>query len=210
MALKTNKKTIRILFIHGGMTFKRQTDYLKFLQTMDLSFEKKKRWSREYLTEKLGKRFEVLRPDMPLKFYAKYEDWSILFERYLKLLNAPYMLIGHSLGGIFLAKYLSEHKLSKKPMAVYLVASPFDDTLLGEDLAGGFKLKSDLSLLEKNTPRLRLFFSKDDDCVPISHANKFAKKLSQAEIAIYHHRGHFNVPTFPEIIKKIRKDAEAV
>lgn len=210
MAVKTDKKTIQILFIHGGMTFKRQADYLKFLKTMDLSFEKNKRWSREYLTEKLGKGFEVLRPDMPLKFYAKYEDWSLLFERYLKLLNASYMLIGHSLGGIFLAKYLSEHKLSKKPLAVYLVAPPFDDTLLDEDLAGGFKLKSDLSLLEKNAPRLRFFFSRDDDCVPISHASKFAKKLLQAEMMIYNNRGHFSIPTFPEIVKKIRKDADAI
>ena len=41
-------------------------------------------------------------------------------------------------------------------MSTYLICPPFDDTVPGEDLVGGFKLKSDLSLLEKNSKNLYL------------------------------------------------------
>ena len=116
-------------------------------------------------------------------------------------------MIGNSLGGIFLAKYLSENKFPKKILSVYLVCPPFDDTCFNEDLVGGFKLKSDLSLLEKNTKSLTLFFSKDDDCVPVAHAEKYRNKLKNAKIIIYKSKnGHFKISKFPEIIKMIKAD----
>ena len=117
------------------------------------------------------------------------------------------ILIGSSLGGIFLAKYLSENKFPKKIISTYLICSPFDNTLEGEDLVGGFKLKSDLSLLEKNSKNLYLMFSKDDDVVPISHAEKYRKKLKNADIIIFESKnGHFRISEFPEIVKMIKKD----
>jgi predicted alpha/beta hydrolase family esterase len=117
--------------------------------------------------------------------------------------------MGISLGGIFLAKYLSEHKFPKKILATYLICPPFDNTLHSEDLVGGFKLKSNLSLLEKNTKKLYLMFSRDDDVVPIAHAEKFKKKLKNAKFVIYKSKnGHFNVSNFPEIIKMIKADVK--
>src|SRR3989344_1394781 len=134
------KKKTQILMIHGGMTFKTQKDYLKFLKTRNISLE---------------------------------------------------------------------NKIPKKALSVYLVCPPYDDTLIGEDLAGGFNLKSDISLLEKNCKNLYLFFSKDDDCVPVSHADKYAKKLTNANIVIYNSKnGHFNITEFPEIVKMIKNDVK--
>ena len=80
-----------------------------------------------------------------------------------------------------------------------------------EDLVGGFKLKSDLSLIEKNSKNLNLLFSKDDDVVPVSHAEKFRKKLKNANIVIYKSKnGHFKISEFPEIIKLIKKDVKKI
>lgn len=108
-----------------------------------------------------------------------------------------------------MAKYLSEHKFPKKILSTYLVCPPFDDTCFEEDLVGGFKLKFDLSLLEKNTKNLYLFFSEDDDDVPTSHAEKYRKKLKKAIITIYSSKnGHFRIAEFPEIIKMIRDDVK--
>src|SRR3989344_7871429 len=102
------------------------------------------------------------------------------------------ILIGISLGGMFLAKYLSENKFPKKLLSVYLVCPPFDNTLSEETLAGGFELKSNISLIEKQAKNLYLMFSKDDNVVPISHAEKYRKKLKHAKIIIYESKnGHF-------------------
>ena len=201
------KQKPQILIIHGGSTFKNKKGYLDFLKNVKISLDKRIKWHDEYLDKKLGKDFEIIRPEMPLKLNAKYEDWKIWFERYISLLGKNYILMGKSLGGIFLAKYLSENKLKNKAMAVFIICPPFDGSLCDEDLVGGFKLGKDLSLIEKNTKQLHLMFSKDDDVVPISHADKYRKKLPNATFHIYESKnGHFKVPEFPEIVKLIKKD----
>ena len=203
------KKT-QVLVVHGGMTFKNEKDYLHYLKTKKVSTAKKIYWAGDYLEKNLGKRFEVISSRMPLQDYAEYRDWKILFGRYIKLLKSGSILIGSSLGGIFIAKYLSENKLPKKVLSVYLVCPPFDDTIPGEDLVGGFKLKADLSLIEKNCKNLYLLFSKDDDVVPVSQAEKYRKKLKNAHLIIYRSKnGHFNIPTFPEIIRSIKEDIKS-
>lgn len=198
----------QIFLIHGGMTFKNQSDYLEYLSLRKISIGKKKRWALDYLDKMLGKSFEIIRPRMPQQDNAKYAEWKIHFERHIPLLRDGVILIGSSLGGIFLAKYLSENKLKLKVQSTILICAPFDNTVEGEDLVGGFKLASDLSLMEKNTKHLHFLFSKDDDVVPVSHADKYKKKLPNADFVIYKSKnGHFNIPTFPEIIEIIKKDA---
>lgn len=205
--MKNNKKKIQVLVVHGGMTFKNEKDYLHYLKTKKVSSKKKVSWSGDYLEKSLGKKFEIITPRMPLQDYAEYRDWKIFFERYLTVIKNKYILIGSSLGGIFLAKYLSENKLRKKALSVYLVCPPFDDTIPTEDLVGGFKLKNDLSLIEENCKNLHLLFSKDDDVVPASHAEKYRNKLQKAHIVVYKSKGgHFNITKFPEIVKMIFND----
>jgi hypothetical protein len=198
------KEKTQIILIHGGQTFKNRRDYLNFLKNLEVSIEKKVKWSGKYLDKKLGNDFDIIRPMMPLSLNAKYEDWKIYFERYFPLLKNNIILIGNSLGGIFLAKYLSENKFPKKILSIYLIAAPFDNTLPKEDLVGGFKLKSDLSKLAK-VDNLNLLFSEDDDIVPISHSKKYRSKLPRANIKVYKNKNsHFEVKTFPELIKMIK------
>jgi predicted alpha/beta hydrolase family esterase len=200
---------IQVFVIHGGMTFKNQRDYVRYLKNKKVTLVKKPNWAMDYLEKKLGNHFQVIRPRMPLQDNAKYEDWKIMFERYIPHLNNNVILIGNSLGGIFLAKYLSEHTFPKKILATHMTGAPFDGDLPTEDLAGGFILGSDLSLLEKNSKHLYLHFSKDDDVVPVSHAKKYAARLKTAKIIVYTDKnGHFDVPTFPQIIKMIKTDAK--
>lgn len=203
------KKKIQIFMIHGGMTFKNKKDYLHFLKTRKILIEEKIKWSNEFFKKKLGKDFEIIKPRMPLQDNAKYEEWKIHFERHFPQLKNNIILMGSSLGGIFLARYLSENKFPKKILSTYLICPPFDNTLEGEDLVGGFKLKSDLSLLEKNSKNLYLMFSKDDDVVPVSHAEKYRKKLKNANIIIFESKnGHFKISEFPEIVKMIKADVK--
>lgn len=203
------KKKVKVLMVHGGMTFKNEKDYVRFLQTRKISIEQYESWRGKYLDKKLGRDFEIIVPRMPLSENARYKDWEMFFKRHLPYLKGKVIFIGVSLGGVFLAKYLSEHKLARQALSVYLVSPPFDNSLKGEDLVGGFTLKPDLSLLEKNTKHLHLLFSKDDEVVPVAHAEKYKRKLANAHFVIYKSKnGHFRVSTFPEIVKMIKADVK--
>ncbi len=200
-------KNIHVLLVHGGMTFRNERDYLRYLRTKEITLEKKPSWAPGWLAAQLGRGFEVVSPRMPLSDCARYRDWKILFERYLPLLGERFVLVGSSLGGTFLAKYLSENRLKTKALGAYLVCPPFDNTLPGEDLVGGFELGRDLSLVEENAGRVRLFFSQDDDVVPVAHAEKYRENLPGARVTVYKSkRGHFNVATFPELVRAIKAD----
>ncbi len=202
---------IQVLFIHGGMTFKNNLDYLDYLKNREVTIFKKVRWFEEYIDKKLGNNFLVIKPRMPLSDNAKYEDWKIYFERFIPQLSKNIILIGASLGGLFLARYLSENKFPKKILSVYLIAAPYDDTLLEGNLVGGFKLPSDLSLIEKNCKNINLLFSEKDDVIPVSHAYKYFNKFKAANLIIYTHiDGHFKIPKFPEIIKMIKNDVTKI
>ena len=85
-----------------------------------------------------------------------------------------------------------------------MICPPFDNTIEGEDLVGGFKLGTDQSLIEKNSTSTYLMFSKDDDTVPLSHAEKYRNKLQKSKIIVYEGKnGHFKISEFPEIVKII-------
>ena len=176
---------------------------------MKVSLEPKVYWSDDYLTNALGTDFEIIRPKMPLIENAKYSEWKICFERYIPLLRDDIILVGSSLGGVFLAKYLSENRFPKRILSTYLICLPYSNSVPGKDLVGGFRLSADLSLLATSSPRLTLMFSKDDLVVPLSHAAKYMKKLPHAKLIVYENKnGHFQVSEFPEIVEMIRTDAK--
>ncbi len=205
------KHKSQIIIIGGGMTFKNTKGYLQYLKKRTISLEKKVRWHGDYLDKKLGKKFQIIRPHMPLSDNAKYRDWKIHFERFFPYLKNNVILIGNSLGGVFLAKYLSEHVFPKKILSMYLTCAPFDNTLPEGDLVGGFKLKSNLSLLDKSTKNLTLMFSNDDDIVTVDHAEKYRKKLKNAKIIIFKNKnGHFKVPTLPELVKMLNNNIKRI
>lgn len=191
------------------MTFKTQKNYIHFLKSREISLENRTSWTDTYLETALGKRFEIIRLRMPTPDNAHYDEWKIHFERYLPFFTDSTVLIGKSLGGIFLARYLSENRLIQRALATYLVCPPFDDSLSDEVLVNGFKLKPNLSLLEENTEHLSLLFSHDDVVVPVQHAEKYREKLHRANIRIYKSKnGHFKVTKFPEIVRMILKDTQ--
>jgi len=201
------KNQIQVFIIHGGMTFKNRADYLYYLKNRKISIDEKLRWSDAFLGRRLGKNYKIIKPRMPLADNAKYAEWKLHFERYFPYLKNNLILMGISLGGTFLAKYLSENRFPKKILSTYLICPAYENSLYGEDLAGGFNRKSNLSLLEKQAKNLYLIFSGDDDVVPVAHVEKFRKKLKDAKIIIYKSKnGHFKISRFPEIVKMIKSD----
>nr|EGQ40204.1 MAG: putative esterase [Candidatus Nanosalinarum sp. J07AB56] len=202
------KSEIQVVFIDGGMTFRDRKDYLDFLENREITVEDEETWNEgSYLEDSLET--EVVKVEMPCRDNARYDEWEITFEKYIPLLSDQVILVGLSLGGTFLAKYLSENSFPKELVSAYLIGTPYDDDLIGEELAGGFNVDPDLSGLEQNCGNLTLMFSEDDDVVPVRHADKYRQKLSDAEIITYESKeGHFQVAKFPELVEKIYKEVE--
>lgn len=192
----------QIFALHGGNFSPTYEDYLEYLRKMEVTIEKLRSsdWKHS-LEERLGTDFEVILPRMPNSKNAKYLEWKIYFEKLIPLMEPNVTLIGHSLGGVFLAKYLSEEIFPKRICATFLVAAPFltPDLHLGTD----FVLPQNLHQLTEEAGNIYLYHSEDDAVVPFSHMSTFQKALPNAHCTAFTDRGHFNGPEFPELVNDI-------
>lgn len=195
----------QVIVIHGGETFDTYGEYLSFLKSyeFDLDQFEEKGW-KDFLQEDLGNDFRVIKPRMPSAYNAKYLEWKLWFEKLFPYIEDEVIIIGHSLGGIFVAKYLSEETFPKRIKATFLVAAPFDDKETNYSLVG-FVLPKDLSLFEKQGGTIFIYHSKDDPVVLFSDAEKYKECISSAELAAFANKGHFLEPHFPELVNSIKE-----
>jgi len=193
----------QVVIIHGGDTFGTYEEYLNFLLKYSIDIERykfdKDDW-KKWLREDLGEGYEVILPIMPNKTNARFEEWKLWMDKIVPFLNDDVIFVGHSMGGSFLVKYLSENKFPKKIKAVFLVSAMFD---YDDD---GYSLQS-FSLPEKldlQTDKVYLYHSKDDEVVPFRSMTNFKLKLLNAVTRIFEDRGHVNQETFPELATDIK------
>lgn len=194
----------QIVVIHGGKVFANYEKYLHSLRTREVTKEKFRPYQDwAYTLEKeLGEGYEVLAPRMPNGFNAVYEEWKIWFERIVPFLEEA-ILVGHSLGGIFLAKYLAENIFAKKLRAVILISAPFAD-LDTERVIGSFTLPKSLDNIAKQVSKIYLIHSKDDPIVPFREVEAYKKALPSAVDVVFEDRGHFQQDIFPELQELIK------
>lgn len=194
----------QVVVIHGGSPFDNYEDFLKSLseKSVDLDYLKKTTW-RKNLGASLGSDFDVIQLEMPNKMFAQYDVWKIWFEKYLPLFDKEVIFVGHSLGAVFLAKYLSENKIENTVIGLYLVAAPCTgatDESLGEFAVTPNKV---ITLHEK-VPNTHFYHSTDDKVVPISELEMYRKLLPKAHFHIYADKEHFSIEEFPELIEDIK------
>jgi predicted alpha/beta hydrolase family esterase len=115
-------------------------------------------------------------------------------------LQKEVILVGHSLGGMFLAKYLAENDFPKKILQLHLVAPPHNQT---EDV-NSFLLPPSLANLQRQSANNYLYFSRDDEIVPFSELAEYRKQLPSAQVFEFGDRGHFRQEHFPELIKNMK------
>jgi len=193
----------QVVVIHGGWSFDTYEKFLDSLKNWEVSIESffpKRDW-KSNLPSVLGDEYEILSPRMPNKQNAKFNEWKIWFERMFPFLEDNVILIGHSLGGIFLAKYLSENEFPKRIGGLFLIAAPHSQT---EDI-GSFAIEENLQKVAKQCENIHLFQSEDDPIVPASEAKEYQKSWPGAKLHIFQDRGHFNQEEFPELMGEIRK-----
>jgi len=194
----------QVIVIHGGTTFSDYEKFLNDLRTKKVRIERLQAFSswKESLQGNLGPDYQVLMPAMPNKTNAKYSEWKLWFERIGEVIDDNCILIGHSLGGIFLAKYLSENRFPKTIKATILIAAPFSDET-DEDLAD-FKIDTISDLFREQAGRVVFFNGLDDPVVAIKERDKFQHELPTAKFHTIPAPDHFVRAEFPELINTIK------
>lgn len=156
----------------------------------------------------LSDRFESFAPDMPCKQNAEYAAWKIWFEKLFPYLNdQKTVLIGNSLGAIFVAKYLSENTFPKRLAQVHLVAPVMDnDGLVGESVASFAFDTKHLPNLAAQADSVHIWSSTDDPVVPYAHAERYYAAIEGSVLHAFSDRGHFfGQPSFVELFLEIQK-----
>lgn len=199
----------QVFYIHGGSPYSNYEAFLNDLRTKGVwdlpGTESIKKWSGT-LREDLGEQYEVFMPAMPNKQNAKYTEWKIWFERHFEHIQNDVILVGFSLGGYFLVKYLIENDTPFQVKALVLGAAPFenspDDTR--ED-GGDFAFDTaKVGELQEKVGHIVLLHSTDDFVVPYEHVLKYKEALPKAELLTFTDKNHFLIPEFPELVQSIQ------
>ena len=192
----------QILIIHGGDSFSSYGDYLNDLKESQLDYDRllpKKTWKDAVV--QLMSDTDVLMPHFPNQQNAQYAEWKIYFEKLLPFVSQNTSLIGHSLGAMFLAKYLHEHPLASPVRQLILLAGGYNDP---DQDYGSFKLDS-ASGLDRSSEEIHLFHSRDDFVVPFSELARYQADLPSASVHVFDNRNHFLDADFPELIELLQQ-----
>ncbi|WP_411553115.1 alpha/beta fold hydrolase [Paenibacillus lautus] len=154
-----------------------------------------------HLQERLGEAYHVLSPGMPDPDYVL---WKAQIANEIKALDGEVILIGHSLGGSVLLKYLAEEGCKRTISGLFLVAAPYwgkDDDWQNEEYTLSNSFAAKLSHISK----LFLYHSRHDPVVPFAHAQHYAKQLPEAVIRTYEGDDHYFREGLPELADDIKR-----
>lgn len=186
----------QVIFIHGGDAFRDSGKLYEMLRGRSFNpYEAKKKW-QELLFAKLADTHECHRLSMPNSFWADYEAWKIWFEKMVPYLRDGVVLVGHSLGGSFLFRYLTENKLPVTVAQVHLVAPVILPT---EDCEGFYINIENWTGFASSITTVHLWHSEDDLTVPIIHSETIVSLYPTATLHRFTDRFHFIGEEFPEI-----------
>lgn len=138
-------------------------------------------------------------PELPDSAHPNINKWLTKASSFKT--NPDTILIGHSLGAVFILRMLER---GHKAKAVYLVA-PFLNDLKWDVLKDSifFADNFDWTLIKKQCHHFEVFASNDDPYVSIENVNEVAKNLG-VENQILDGKKHFNIKEFPYLLERIK------
>jgi predicted alpha/beta hydrolase family esterase len=158
-----------------------------------------------WLSANLGPEYEVIHPIMPSPEDPDYEPWKTQLHKKLAELQGDVILVGHSLGGAVLLKYLTEERITASITGLFLCATPFwgaDSDWQYEP----FTLPDNFVEMLPNIPAIHLYHSKNDPYVPFSHFEQYKQAVPQAiahEISGDSHAFDSGLPQLAKDIKAL-------
>jgi uncharacterized protein len=176
-----------VLFVHGGG---------------EGAYEEDKKLAAN-LRDVLGTAYDVRYSKMPDEDSPEYEAWKNQIAKELGALDGEVLLVGHSLGGSVLLKYLSEESVEKPVAGIFLIAPPYwgaEDWRVSE-----YELQENFA--SKLPEELPMFFyhSRDDEWVPFAHLTLYEEKLPRAIIHKFDGRGHQFNNNLSEVARDIKR-----
>lgn len=133
----------------------------------------------------------------------KYLPWKSQLEKELTRLSGEVILIGHSLGGSVLLKYLSEEKSNRLISGLFLVAVPY----WGEDddwHSTEFTLAENFAEKIPRVSHLFAYHSSNDEVVPFAHFEHYIGMLPQIKPREIEGHDHLFSDGLPELINDIK------
>ena len=149
----------------------------------------------------LIKDIAAVTPEMPHGYMPDYKVWKREFERFD--ITPETILVGHSCGGGFLVRWLSENK-NQKVGKVVLVAPWLDpNKRKGED-NNFFDFEMDSELVSR-TDGITIFNSDNDDEAIQTSVKKIMDTIPNIKLVDFHNKGHFclsdlGTEAFPELL----------
>ena len=134
----------------------------------------------ESLRRELGPEYEIHYPRMPNESDPTYTAWKPALQKELGKLDDSAILVGHSLGATVLINLLGEKGPDQTFGAIVLIAAPF----IGNGGWPSDDLKPSRNLgarLPKDVP-IHFYQGTDDDTVPASHLDLYARAIPQARV----------------------------
>lgn len=157
-----------------------------------------------YIKKQLGPEYNVVCPEMPNPQFPQYKLWRETIKNTIAKLHGPLILVGHSLGGTLLLKYLTQEKIHNQILGMYFVASPYFSETKGWNYADFFIHKSPDDLLGDYP--IYSYHSTDDPVVPVHHQGYFSEQFKEAIVRTLSGHGHeYNMKEFKEIIEDIKQ-----
>jgi uncharacterized protein len=143
-----------------------------------------------------------LAPHMPSADSPTYAAWKQALDEIRATLPTEVLLIGHSLGGSVLLKYLSEEAFAPRVLGMVLIATPYWG---GQDWdVSEYELRKDFPTGLPVIHGLYLYQSDDDDVVSPDHVNRYAEKLPMATVRTPAGMGHLFAKPCPALIRDIQ------
>jgi predicted alpha/beta hydrolase family esterase len=169
----------------------------------DYSSASNAHWFPWLQNELLRKDIHAVTPEMFQGYMPNYEHWKIEFERYD--VTPETILVGHSCGGGFLVRWLSENSEAQVGKVV-LVAPWFDpNKTKGED-NDFFDFEIDRTLLDR-TAGITIFNSTNDEEAVHTTVKQIQSAISGIKYTEFKDMGHFCLDdfggeAFPELLEE--------
>lgn len=170
-------------------------------ETPPLSHRNWQPWLQKQL---LTRDIHAVTPEMPLAFKPDYDIWKREVERFD--IGPDTMLVGHSTGGGFWLRYLSEHP-NLRVGKVLLVAPWLDPNNIKKTSFFQFEFDPDLA---SRTAGLTIFNSTDDHEGIQWSVQIICQILKDYDFLSFENYGHFclddmGTPEFPELLAALLK-----